>query len=75
MRPPLGPHRKLEEECEKSMAAYCNYCWEVGFPRTQERFSHEMVHYMEYNGIKNKFRKIFPGASQNSTFLLICLQN
>ena len=44
------------------MADYCHFCWEIGIPKTQERFLHELVHYMEYYGVDNKFKKTMPGT-------------
>ena len=62
MRPSQGPKKKFQEASEAQMADYCHFCWEIGIPKTQERFLHELVHYMEYYGVDNKFKKTMPGT-------------
>ena len=62
LRPVQGPKNKFNKACEKEMIKYLEYCWEIGIPRTQDRFSHELVHFMEYNGIRNTFPKTQPGT-------------
>ena len=61
MRPELGPKKKFEEATEKEMAEYCDFAWEIGIPKSKDRFGHELVHYMEYFGIRNSFKKTVPG--------------
>ena len=61
MHPPQGHKKKFESVSEKEMANYCDYCWEIGIPKTQEQFAQELVHYMDYYGLPNKFTKILPG--------------
>ena len=63
MRPPQGPKKKFEATSEKDMFEYLCFCWELGIPLTQERFSQELVHFMEYYGITNKFAKVFLGKT------------
>ena len=61
MRPPLGPAKKFDDECEAEMVVYCQFCWEIGTPRTQQRFAHELVHFMEYTGKRVDFPNTEPG--------------
>ena len=61
LRPARGPKKKIQEGNEKEMADYCNFCWEIGIPKTQERFAREVVHYMEYFRITDKFKRNEPG--------------
>ena len=68
MRPPQGPKKKFESASEKEMSEYCGFCWEIGIPKTQERFANELVHYMDYYGIPNKFAKVVPGTRVKHCF-------
>ena len=61
IRPPQGPKRKFEESCEKDMVDYLDYCWQIRIPRTQQRFGHELIHFMEFYGIHNDFKNVQPG--------------
>ena len=61
LRPPQGPKKKFESASENEMVQYSSFCWEIGIPKTKDRFAHELVHYMEYYGIENKFAKVLPG--------------
>ena len=62
MRPPQGPKQKFSSTSETEMAMYVNYCWEVGLPKTKTRFSQELVHHMEFAGIRNTFPNVQPGT-------------
>ena len=62
MQPSQGPKKKFEQASEAQMADYCHFCWEIGIPKTQEHFLHELVHYMEYYGVDNKFKNKMPGT-------------
>ena len=64
MRPAQGPKKKFESASEQDMAEYCNFLWQLGIPKTKERFSLELVHYMDYYGIENKFAKVIPGKQK-----------
>ena len=66
MRPEQGPKRKFEEATEKEMVEYTDFGWEIGIPKSKDRFAHELVHYMEFFGIRNKFQKTIPGKNNIS---------
>ena len=61
MRPDQGPSKKFVAANEDEMAEYCCFCWEIGIPKSKHRFGHELVHYIEFYGLKNKFSKTEPG--------------
>ena len=61
LRPNQGPKTKFSSTSEQNMAQYLDYCWEIGLPKTEERFSEELVHYMQYAGIQNSFPNVQPG--------------
>ena len=61
MRPPQGPKKKFDLDSEHDMAQYCEFGWECGIPKTKQRFSYRLVHYMHYYKIPNKFAKVVPG--------------
>ena len=63
MRPVQGPKKKFDSASEMDMSSYCDFGWEVGIPRTQEQFAQELVHFMDYYGITNKFAKVVPGKT------------
>ena len=65
LRPVQGPKKKFEHASEENMVEYIDFCWEIGIPKTEEMFSEELVHFMEYNGIRNTFPKVKPGKHYN----------
>ena len=58
---PIGPKKKFSQELENDMATYVDFTWEIGIPRTEKMFAQELVHFMEYKGLKNTFPNIRPG--------------
>ena len=60
-KPDRGPKKKISQQVEKDMACYLNDCWELGIPKTRQRFALDVANYLDCYRIPNLFCNKVPG--------------